>query len=80
MKVNIKTDLITNISSDVITLGVDDKNQIIDSSKLDKKTVSYLNNILVLGDLSATLSSARVVHGDYFYPKVLLIRIGDPKN
>jgi len=80
MKVNIKTDLITNISSDVITLGVDDKNQIIDSSKLDKKTVSYLNNILVLGDLSATLSSARVVHGDYFYPKVLLIRIGDPKK
>ena len=80
MKVNIKTDLITNISSDVITLGVDDKNQIIDSSKLNNKTVSYLNNILVLGDLSERLGSSRVVHGDHFYSKVLLIRIGNPKK
>ena len=80
MKVNIKTDLVTNISSDVITLGVDDKNQLIDSSRLDKKTVSYLNNVIALGDISEKLGSVRVVHGDHFYPKVLLIRIGNPKK
>ena len=80
MKVNIKTDLITKISSDVITLGVDDKNQIINSSKLDRKTVSYLSNILALGDIPEKLGSAIVIHGDHFYPKVILIRIGNPKN
>jgi len=80
MKVNIKTDLISKISTDVITLGVDDKNHIIDSARLDKKTVSYLNNVLVLGDLSEKLGSVRVVHGDHFYSKVLLIRIGNPKK
>mgnify|MGYP000049981590 FL=1 len=80
MKVNIKTDSITKISSDVITLGVDDKNQIIDSSKLDKKTINYLNNVLALGDISEQVGSTRVVHGDHFYPKVLLIRMGDPKK
>jgi predicted secreted protein len=64
MKVNIKTDLVTNISSDVITLGVDDKNQLIDSSRLDKKTVSYLNNVIALGDISEKLGSVRVVHGN----------------
>ncbi len=80
MKVNIKTDSITNISSDVITLGVDDKNQLIDSSTLNNKTVSYLNNVIALGDISEKLGSTRVVHGDNFYPKVLLIRIGNPKK
>lgn len=80
MKINIKTDLITKISCDIITLGIDDKNRIIDSSKLNKKTVSYLNNVLALGDISEKFGSARVVHGDQFYPKVLLIRIGNPKT
>ena len=80
MKINIKTDLITKISSDIITLGIDDRNRIVDSSKLNKKTVSYLNNVLALGDISEKFGSARVVHGDHFYPKVLLIRIGNPKT
>ena len=80
MKFNIKTDLITKISTDVITLAVDDKNRIIDSSNLNKKTISYLNNVLALGDISEKLGSARVVFGDHFYPKVLLIRIGNQEK
>ena len=47
MKVNIKTDLITKIPSDVITLGIDAKNQTMDSVGLDKKTVNYIKAVRV---------------------------------
>ena len=79
MKVNIKTDLITKIPSDVITLGIDAKNQTMDSVGLDKKTVNYIKAVLVLGDLSEKVGSTMIVYGDHFYPKILLVRVGDPK-
>ena len=80
MKVNIKSDLITKIPSDVITIGVSDKNQVIDSLKIAKKTLVYLNSVLTIGDLSEKIGSAIVIYGDDFYKKILLVRVGDPKK
>ena len=40
MKFQFKLDLITNISADIITLAIDDKNQIFNAKYLDKKLLA----------------------------------------
>ena len=44
MKFTIKTDLITKIPADIITLAVNDKNQILCEKQIDALTLKHLNN------------------------------------
>ena len=76
MKFTIKTDLITQIPADIITLAVNDKNQILCGKQIDALTLKHLNNILKLGDLSARTGSTLLVHGATKYSRVILLRIG----
>ena len=76
MKFTIKTDLITKIPADIITLAVTDKNQILCGTQIDVLTLKHLNNILKLGDLSARTGSTLLVHGATKYSRVILLRIG----
>ena len=76
MKFTIKTDLITKIPADIITLGVNDKNQILCGKQIHPVTLKHLNNILKLGDLSDMAGSTLLVHGDANYSRVILLRIG----
>jgi len=76
MKFTIKTDLITKIPADIITLAVNDKNQILCGKQIDALTLKHLNNILSLGDLHKRTSSILLVHGATKYSRVILLRIG----
>ena len=77
MKFTIKTDLITKISADIITLAVNDKNQILCEKQIDAVTLKHLNNILRLGDLNKRTGSSLLVHGvNYKYFRIILLRIG----
>ncbi|MFL3023235.1 MAG: hypothetical protein ACJZ16_01805 [Methylophilaceae bacterium] len=51
MKFNIKTDSIMDISADIIIIAVNDKNQIINKSKLKPSCTTYLSNIISSKDL-----------------------------
>jgi len=76
MKFTIKTDLITMIPADIITLAVNDKNQLLCGKQIDPSTLKHLDSILKLGDLSATSGSTLLVHGAIKYSRVILLRIG----
>ena len=76
MKFTIKTDLITKIPADIITLAVNDKNQILCSKQIDTSTLKHLNNILKLGDLNERTGSTLLVHGTTKYSRAILLRIG----
>jgi len=76
MKFTIKTDLINKIPADIITLAVNDKNQILCGKHIDALTLKHLNNILKLGDLSKSTGSTLLVHGANKYSRVILLRIG----
>ena len=76
MKFTIKTDLITKIPADIITLAVNDKNKIVFGDQIDTLTLKHLNYILKLGDLSDRTGSTLLVHGDNKYSRVILLRIG----
>ena len=76
MKFTIKTDLITKIPADIITLAVNDKNQILCGKHIDALTLKHLDNILKLGDLSNITGSTLLIHGDTKYSRVILLRIG----
>jgi leucyl aminopeptidase len=76
MKFTIKTDLITKIPADIITLAVNDKNQILCGKQIDALTLKHLNNILNLGDLHEGTGSTLLVHGTTKYSRVILLRIG----
>jgi leucyl aminopeptidase len=78
MKFTIKTDLITKIPADIITLAVNDKNQILCGQQIDALTLKHLNNILKLGDLHKSTGSTLLVHGAIKYSRVILLRIGAP--
>jgi leucyl aminopeptidase len=77
MKFTIKTDLITKIPADIITLAVNDKSQILCGKQIDALTLKYLNNILKLGDLDERTGSTLLVHGATKYSRVILLRIGN---
>ena len=64
MKFNIKSDLIHDISADIIILAVDDKNQIIQRPKIPAATLSLLSKIVNGDDLKQEVGSVTVVHGD----------------
>ena len=72
MKFTIKTDLITKIPADIITLAVNDKNQILCSKQIDTSTLKHLNNILKLGDLNERTGSTLLVHGTTKYSRAIL--------
>ncbi len=76
MKFTIKTDLITKIPADIITLAVNDKNQILCGKQIDSVTLKHLNNILRLGDLSDIAGSTLLVHSAPIYSRIILVRIG----
>jgi leucyl aminopeptidase len=76
MKFIIKTDLITKLPADIITLAVNDKNQILCGKQIDVLTLKHLNNILKLGDLSNRTGSTLLVHGANKYSRVIFLRIG----
>ena len=80
MKFTIKTDLITKIPADIITLAVNDKHQILCGKQIDALTLKHLNNILKLGDLHETTGSTLLVHGDTKYSRVILLGIGAPTD
>ena len=80
MKFTIKTDLITKIPADIITLAVNDKNQILCEKQIDALTLKHLNNILKLGDLYKSTGSTLLVHGATKYSRVILLRIGAPTD
>jgi len=80
MKFTIKTDLITKIPADIITLVVNDKNQILCEKQIDALTLKHLNNILKLGDLHKSTGSTLLVHGATKYSRVILLRIGAPTD
>ena len=80
MKFTIKTDLITKIPADIITLAVNDKNQILCEKQIDALTLKHLNNILKLGDLHKSTGSTLLVHGVTKYSRVILLRIGAPTD
>ena len=73
MKFTIKTDLITKIPADIITLAVTNKNQILCGKQLDALTLKHLNNILKLGDLSSKTGSTLLIHGANKYSRVILL-------
>ena len=76
MKFQFKLDLITNISADIITLAIDDKNQIFNAKYLDKKLLAQLNNILEIGDLSEKIGEIMMVHSGDQFSRVILLRVG----
>ena len=76
MKFTIKTDLITKIPADIITLAVNDKNQILCGKQIDSATLKHLNNILRLGDLTNIAGSTLLVHSAPKYSRIILVRIG----
>ena len=76
MKFTIKTELISKIPADVITLAVNDKNQILCEKQIDAVTLKHLNNILRLGDLNKRTGSSLLVHGVNKYSRIILLRIG----
>ena len=80
MKFTIKTDLITKIPADIITLAVNDKNQILCGKQIDVLTLKHLNNILKLGDLHESTGSTLLIHGATKYSRVILLRIGAPTD
>ena len=80
MKFTIKTDLITKIPADIITLAVNDKAQILCEKQIDTLTLKHLNNILKLGDLHENTGSTLLVHGATKYSRVILLRIGAPTD
>jgi len=80
MKFTIKTDLITKIPADIITLAVNDKNQILCEKQIDALTLKHLSNILKLGDLHESSGSTLLVHGVTKYSRVILLRIGAPND
>ncbi len=80
MKFTIKTDLITKIPADIITLAVNDKDQILCGKQIDALTLKHLNNILKLGDLHESTGSTLLVHGATKYSRVILLRIGAPTD
>ena len=80
MKFTIKTDLITKIPADIITLAVNDKSQILCGQQIDALTLKHLNNILKLGDLHKSTGSTLLVHGAIKYSRVILLRIGAPAD
>ena len=63
MKFTIKTDLITKIPADIITLAVNGKDQILCETQIDTLTLKHLNNILKLGDLHESTGSTLLIHG-----------------
>lgn len=80
MKFTIKTDLITQIPADIITLAVNNKNQILCAKQIDTLTLKHLNNILKLGDLAERIGSTLLVHGATKYSRIILLRIGVQGN
>jgi len=80
MKFTIKTDLITKIPADIITLAVNDKDQILCGKQIDVLTLKHLNNILKLGDLHESTGSTLLIHGATKYSRVILLRIGAPTD
>ena len=80
MKFNIKSDLIHDISADIIILAVDDKNQIIQRPKIPAATLSLLSKIMNGNDLKQEVGSVTVVHGDITFNRVMLVRTGSAKQ
>ena len=80
MKFTIKTDLIARIPADIITLAVNDKNQILCEKQIDNMTLKHLNKILKLGDLDKRTGSTLLVHGSNTYSRIILLRIGVHKD
>ena len=76
MKFTIKTDLITKIPADIITLAVNDKNQILCEKQIDASTLRHLHNILRLGDLNERTGSTLLVHGANKDSRIIILRIG----
>ncbi|MGE4596707.1 MAG: leucyl aminopeptidase [Methylophilaceae bacterium] len=76
MKFQFKSDLIINISADIITLAIDDKNQIINANYLDKKLLVQLKNILEIGDLSEKIGEIMMVHSGDQFSRIMLLRVG----
>ena len=77
MKFNIKTDSIMDISADIIIIAVNDKNQIINKSKLKPSCTTYLSNIISSKDLLEDVGSILLVHGSKDFERIILVRTGD---
>ena len=77
MKFNIKTDSIIDISADIIIIAVNDKNQIINKSKLKPSCTTYLSNIISSKDLLGDVGSILLVHGSKDFERIILVRTGD---
>ena len=80
MKFQFKSDLIKKIQADIIILAVNNKNQILNSSDLDKPLVSKLKNIIKIGDLSSKVGDTLITHSIEQYSRVILLRVGDQKE
>ena len=80
MKFQFKSDLIKKIQADIIILAVSDKNQILNSSDLDKPLVSKLKYIIKIGDLSSKVGDILITHSVEQYSRVILLRVGDQKK
>ena len=72
MKFNIKTDSIMDISADIIIIAVNDKNQIINKSKLKPSCTTYLSNIISSKDLLGDVGSILLVHGSKDFERIIL--------
>jgi len=75
MKFAIKTDLISKLQADIITLAVNDKNQILCEKQIDPSTIKHLKGILKLGDLSNKTGSTLLIHGSNKYSRTILLRV-----
>ena len=80
MKFNIKTDLVKDISNDIIIIAVNDKNQINGNLQLPNSTNTYLSKILLTNDLGKDLGASLLVHGCSDFERILLTRISNEKT
>ena len=80
MKFNIKTDLVKDISNDIIIIAVNDKNQINGNLQLPTSTNTYLSKILLTNDLGKDLGASLLVHGCSDFERILLTRISNEKT
>ena len=77
MKFNIKTDSIMDISADIIIIAVNDKNQIINKSKLKPSCTTYLSNIISSKDLHGDIGLLLLAYGSKDFERIILVRTGD---
>src|SRR6056300_1165716 len=77
MKFDIKKGPVNSKKADVLTVALNNRNQVIKPELFDKDTLAHVKKFLALGDLANEVGKVANILGNQLFSRIVLVNIGD---